>query len=183
VGIDSSVELIKIAQKDFPDIEFHAMSMEQIDLPGESFDFVYSSLTLHYKEHWAKTLKSIATVMKPDTSLLLSTIHPVTWAAETIDEGDRKARLLGYEQADGDIKVHGDYFTTRLLQDKWWGYFDVSLYTKPLSEIFSEVKAAGFEISDFLEPRATPEGEKADPMQYARYQKLPLFMIFELRKR
>lgn len=182
VGIDNSVELIKIAQRDFPGIEFHVMDMEQIELPAESFDFIYSSLTLHYKEHWVKTLKSIARLMKPEAPLLFSTIHPATWAAETIDEGDRKARLLGYQQEGDNIVIHGDYLTTRLLHDKWWGYFDVSLYTKSLSEIFSEVKEAGLEVSDFLEPRAISEGQEADPMQYARYQKLPFFAIFELRK-
>jgi SAM-dependent methyltransferase len=183
VGIDSSIELIKIAKQSFPDIEFAVMDMEALDFPGESFDFIYSSLTMHYKEHWSKTLELIYRAMKPDSSFLFSTNHPLTWAAETIHEGVYKARLFGYEQTDGEMKLHGDYFTTRLLHDTWWGYFEVSVYTKPLSEIFQEIREANFEIVDFLEPKSLAKGKDVDPLQYARYQRMPLFMIFELKKR
>jgi SAM-dependent methyltransferase len=182
VGIDNSVELIKIAKQSFPDIEFAVMDMQELDFPKESFDFVYSSLTMHYKKNWDKTLQAIYHVMKPGTSFLFSTSHPLTWAAETIDNDDYKARLFGYEQHGGKIKLHGDYFTTRLLHDRWWGYFDVSFYIKPLSAMFREIKNTDFEVLDFIEPKAIPEGKDIDPMQYARYQKIPLFVVFELKK-
>lgn len=183
VGIDSSNELIKIAQQSYPDIDFQVMDMEHIDLAKESFDFIYSSLTLHYKAQWGNTLASIATAMKDNATFLFSTLHPLTWAAETIDESKRKARLFGYEQTGDNIIVHGDYFTPRLLHDKWWGFFDVDVYVKPLMNMLSEIREAKFDVIDFVEPKALLEGKQADPIQYARYEKLPLFMIFALKKR
>lgn len=37
-------------------------------------------------------------------------------------------------------------------------------------------------VTNFLEPKAIPAGKAANPSAYARYSKLPLFAIFELKK-
>ena len=182
VGIDSAAKLIDIAKADFPAIDFRVMDMEELDFPAETFDFVYSSLTMHYKEHWTKTLRAVHRILKPNADFLFSTIHPTTWAAETISKEGYKARLLGYEERDGNMIVHGDYLSTRLIHDSWWGYFNVELYSKPLSETFKEIREAGFTVTDFVEPRPISTGKAADPRQYARYQRLPFFAVFELRK-
>jgi len=182
LGIDRSPELISIARANFPEIEFRQMDMEELELPKASFDFVYASLVLHYTNHWTEVLKGISNVMKPGGSCLFSVNHPVAWAAETVDEGDRKARLLGYEQDGAEIILRGDYLATRLLRDTWFGYFDVSFYTRPISRVFRDIREAGFQVIDFLEPPAVAEGVIVDPQRHARYQKIPLFMIFELRK-
>jgi SAM-dependent methyltransferase len=181
-GIDNSSALIRIAQESYPDVHFCMMDMENIKLPEASFDFVYSSLTLHYKRNWARTLAGIHRVMKPGATFLFSANHPVAWSAETISDDDRKQRLLGYEQLGANITFRGDYLATRIVHDRWFGYFEVSFFTKPLSEAMREIRAAAFELVDFLEPRAIAEGMNVNPIQYARYQRIPLFMIFELAK-
>ncbi|MFB6225216.1 MAG: trans-aconitate 2-methyltransferase, partial [Candidatus Paceibacteria bacterium] len=81
VGIDVSEGLIEQARQSYPDIEFHVMDMENINL-NETFDFVYSSLVMHYVESWEKTLDTLSQIMTEDATLLLSTQHPVKWGAK-----------------------------------------------------------------------------------------------------
>ncbi|MCL5090948.1 MAG: class I SAM-dependent methyltransferase [Patescibacteria group bacterium] len=184
VGIDISQGLIEVAKKSFPQIEFQIMDMEEITLPEFSFDFAYSSLTLHYVEDWTKTLKSIYKVLKPGGVLLFSTHHPVKWSAD-VKRGDEKDTfLLGYtkfKQKD-DCEVYGDYLNTRKINDVWFGDFEVSYYHKPLSSIFKNILDSGFQITDFLEPKAVEEAKTEKVNFWKIHQKIPLFMIFELRK-
>ena len=73
VGIDISEGLIEYAKKSYSDLEFHVMDMEKLDFPLESFDFVYSSLVMHYVDSWDKTLNSISKILKTDGRFLFST--------------------------------------------------------------------------------------------------------------
>ena len=77
VGIDLSQGLLEIARESYPEIEFHLMDMESIDLPESSFDFAYSSLVMHYIDYWTATLKGIYRVLKPGCRFLFSTHHPI----------------------------------------------------------------------------------------------------------
>jgi SAM-dependent methyltransferase len=43
VGIDISSRMVELAQRDFPSLEFRHMAAEQIDLGGETFDYVILS--------------------------------------------------------------------------------------------------------------------------------------------
>jgi len=54
VGIDISKELINQAKKNYPDIEFYVMDIEKLNFPKSSFNFIYSSLALHYLKDWTK---------------------------------------------------------------------------------------------------------------------------------
>ena len=54
IGIDISEGLIRCAKKSYPHLEFHAMDMEKLDFPAGCFDFVYSSLAMHYLRNGSK---------------------------------------------------------------------------------------------------------------------------------
>ncbi|MEX0917645.1 MAG: class I SAM-dependent methyltransferase [Candidatus Paceibacterota bacterium] len=184
VGIDVSEGLIEYARKSYPDIEFHVMDMEQIDL-DEKFDFVYSSLVMHYVESWNKTLNSIAAVMKDGATLLFSTHHPATWGAQrTRTEGERTS-LLGYKKLkkNQECEVIGDYLNTRKINDVWFGNFDVSYYHRSLESILTDILASNFQIVDFAEPKAVPAAKEKDKVFYEIHDKIPLFMIFALQKK
>ena len=191
VGIDISKGLIDCAKKDYPDIEFHIMDMEKINFPKSSFDFVYSSLTLHYLKDWTKVLKNIHKVLKKNGTFLFSTHHPVMWGAEKKRAGIEKKRskdkrwiLMGYiKYGDGEkYKVYGDYFKTRKIKDTWFDEFEISYYHKPLSSIIKEILNSGFKIVDFIEPKPINAAKNKDRRFWEIRQKIPLFMIFKLKK-
>ena len=184
VGIDVSEGLIEYAKKSYPDIEFHTMDMEQITL-DEKFDFVYSSLVMHYVESWKKTLNSISSVMKEDSIFLFSTHHPVTWGAERTRTENERASLLGYKKLmkNKECEITGDYLNTRKINDVWFGNFDVSYYHRSLEKIIADILQSGFQIVDFAEPKAVPNAKEKNSIFYEIHDKIPLFMIFALQKK
>ncbi len=184
VGIDISEGLIEYARKSYPDIEFHVMDMEQIEL-NEKFDFVYSSLVMHYVESWKKTLNNIYDVMKDDAIFLFSTHHPATWGAQRTRSETERISLLGYKKLkkNQECEVIGDYLNTRKIKDVWFGNFDVSYYHRPLENIIGDILSSGFKIVDFAEPKAVPAAKEKDKIFYEIHDKIPLFMIFALKKK
>ena len=184
VGIDVSEGLIEYARKSYPDIEFHVMDMEQIKL-DEKFDFVYSSLVMHYVESWGKTLDSISAVMKDGATFLFSTHHPATWGAQRTRTENERTSLLGYkkQKKNQECEVVGDYLNTRKINDVWFGNFDVSYYHRSLESIMADIFKSEFKIVDFAEPKAIPTVKEKDKVFYEIHDKIPLFMIFALQKK
>jgi hypothetical protein len=91
---------------------------------------------------------------------------------------------MGYEKfKSGECKVFGDYLNARKIDDIWFNEFKVSYYHRPLAEIIKDIIKSGFFISDFIEPKPTKGVIKEKPNFYDIHTKIPLFMIFELRKK
>lgn len=184
VGVDISRGLINFAKKSYPDLEFYVMDMEKLNFAANSFDFVYSSLTMHYVRNWTKTLLGVYKVLKKGGTFLFSTHHPVKWGAEIKRSKKKNTFLMGYEKyRTGKCKVLGDYLNTRKIHDIWFNEFKVSYYHRPLSEIISDIIKSGFVISDFIEPKPQKAALKEKPNFYSYHTKIPLFMIFELTKK
>jgi len=183
VGIDLSGGLLEIARESYPGIEFNLMDMESIDLPESSFDFAYSSLVMHYIDDWIATLKGVYRVLKPGSRFLFSTHHPIFNGMEIVKEIDGWSRYLGRKKkSNGEIEIYGDYYKERLIDDRWFGDFDVSYYHRSLEAVMRDIIQSGFQIVDFLEPKPIEAVKKIDPAFYEIHQRLPLFMIFELMK-
>lgn len=167
VGIDAAEKMIALAQKGYPEIEFYAMDMEEVDFEYESFDFVYSSLALHYVEHPGKTLKSIFNVIRPGGHFLFSTHHPIF-------------QIKRNEEADDDTRR--SYFSVFQVDETWFGDFDVSFYHRPFDSIINAIIKSGFQIVSFMEPQPLEEMKKRDPKFYRTCSMIPPFMIFLLRR-
>lgn len=183
VGIDISKGLIEQARYSYPDITFEVMDMERINFSVESFDFAYSSLALHYLKDWQSVLEGVFRVLKPDRKFLFSTHHPIKWAAESQTLKNESKITLGYAlKGDGKYEIFGDYLNSRKIDDIFFDKLRVSYFHKPLSEIIREILKSGFQINDFLEPKPSDSIKKERPDFYAVHQKIPLFMIFELKK-
>lgn len=82
MGIDLSKKSIEIAKKTYPDIEFVVGDMNELPFESNSFDFVYSSLTVHYSATPEQTYKEVYRVLKPNGLFLFSIGHPLRWASE-----------------------------------------------------------------------------------------------------
>lgn len=184
VGIDISNGLIDFAKKSYPDLEFQVMDMEKLNFSDDSFDFVYSSLTMHYVKDWTKTLRGVHKILKRNGSFLFSTHHPVKWGSSVKRTKEKDLFLMGYEKYESSEKnkVFGDYLNTRKINDVWFNDFKVSYYHRPLSEIIGDIVKSDFFISDFIEPKPLKSVVKEKPNFYDIHSKIPLFMIFELRK-
>jgi SAM-dependent methyltransferase len=160
------------------------MDMEKLDFPAKSFDFIYSSLTMHYVKSWTNTLERAYNILKPGGSFIFSTHHPVRWGAESIKEGSEKSSLLGYKKdnALGKVKIFGDYLNSRKIKETWFGDFEITYYHRPFSEMIGDILKSGFVITDFLEPRPVNLPKDKNLSFFEINNKLPLFVIFELKK-
>lgn len=157
VGIDVSKGLIEYARKSYHGVDFRVMDMEQIEL-DEKFDFVYSSLVIHYVESWKKTLNSISAVMKDDAILLLSTHHPARYGAEDTETESESISLLGYKKfkKNKECEVIGDYLNTRKINGVLFGNLNITYYHRSIESTITDILEAGFQIVDFAEPKAIP---------------------------
>lgn len=184
VGIDISEKLIEIAKKSYPGLEFYVMDAEHLDFPANSFDLVFSSLTMHYLNDWSLALKSIHNVLKQDCTFLFSMTHPFFSAMQKADNEKVKSRILGYnESKDTDkLEIYGNYLDQYSVPVSITNQLSVTNFHRPLSAIISDITKAGFKLMGIVEPKALDESKKENPKFWKIHQKIPEFIIFELRK-
>lgn len=185
VGVDISEKLIEIAKADYPNSDFYVMDIEKLDFPKESFDFVFSSLTMHYLKEWTRTLQEIYKILIENGVFLFSITNPFFSAMEKIDNEKLKSRLVGYKDYKNTNKyqVFGNYLDLYKRKVYVAPSLTVANYHRPLSVIIKEIRSAGFELLDIMEPKAQIESKTQNPKFWEIHQKITEFMIFELRKK
>ncbi len=122
LGIDVSEKMLTRARDTTEDtaITYARADMENLALPPESFDLVYSSLALHYVAELDALMAKVRAALLPGGSLVFSVEHPIftaptqpgwsvgeagrkTWPIDGyLDEGPRSTDWL----AKGVIKLH-----------------------------------------------------------------------------
>ncbi|MFW5853247.1 MAG: class I SAM-dependent methyltransferase [Patescibacteria group bacterium] len=183
VGIDLSEELINIAKKSYSECEFFVMNMEKINFPDSSFDFIYSSLAIHYLEDWNKVFKEVYRLLKPGSSFLFSCGHPVRLAMAQKDDKEYFIKKLEVvkEKATGKVEVTGDYLAKKKIIDSM-GENTVNIWSMPLGDIAEAATEAGFLIEKMIEPRPLEKLKTIKSQTYYRLNKIPEFVIFKLKK-
>jgi len=125
------------------DIDPHEHDLRQpLPLQKESFDLVFSSLTLHYVREWEPLLNEFRRVTRPSGALVFSTHHP----CRGLHDG------LGV-----------DYFSTGLVVDSYGTGGDdvrVRYWRRPLQAIVTALVETGWRIAKVTEPRIA---EAVDP--------------------
>ena len=136
---------------------------KKLPFQDESFDYIVSSLVLHYIKDWSKTFSEFRRVLKPNGKFLFSVHHPFM-----------------------DIKLskNGDYFSKELILDIWkreGKLIEVPFYRRPLNEIINETFQY-FTIEKVIEPQPTDEFKRVELERYERLMKNPHFIIVEATK-
>lgn len=122
LGLDISTKMLGKAKEMTSDnaITYDQQDLEQLQLPQNTYDLVYSSLTFHYIKNLNSLLATIYNSLKPGGYLIFSAEHPIYTAAKQAEwivdnqglkswpvnsyqvEGQRISNWL----ADGVIKQH-----------------------------------------------------------------------------
>ena len=183
-GLDQASGLIDYAKLNYPEYTFVSSALEDW-VPERTYDLIYSSLTFHYVEEWSKLFAKLSQALKDDGELLFSVQHPVKWGSETTRRKSGNKFLLGYEKqkTTAGFTVWGDYLTPRRVEDVLFGKIPITYYHKPISEMVNIFIRSGFEILTMVEPLPLPGTKKSHPDFYETYSKIPLFLIFKLRKK
>lgn len=183
IGIDISKESIDIAKNTYHDCEFYVGDMHNIQFDDSSFDFVYSSLSIHYSNNPEKVYKEVYRVLKKDGCFLFSVGHPLRWTSEKVDINNEEFKLLGYQNSKEINKTYGNYNTFTKIEE-YLACEDITfnLYIASPSTHFKLLKKCGFKIEDFSESYAVDELKEIDYNYWYRYHEFPQFMAFLARK-
>lgn len=185
VGIDLSKESIKIAKATYPDVEFIVGDMNNLPFEENTFDFIYSSLAVHYSATPDKIYKEVYRVLKTDGLFLFSVAHPIRWSSTHKEIEGNIYRIIGCSRDDNASEVFGNYNTFKQYTHNFfsWGVSEtLSFYVGSPSFHFKLLRKTDFEILDFTESSATEETKEVDINYYKKNKELPQFMAFLVKK-
>lgn len=182
VGIDLSAESIRLAQESYPEHEFTVGDMHKLPFANEVYDFVYSSLTVHYSDNPLSVYKEVSRVLKPGGSFQFSVGHPMRWASDVTDVNGRQVRLLGYSEGKNKPQLYGKYHSFSRHQATFSDGMVIQYWIGPPSMHFNLLKQAGFTVEEFLETRAIEECKDVDPYYYERFREFPQWAVFVAKK-
>lgn len=183
IGIDLTEELINIAKDSYKDCEFHVMDMEKLDFSDKSFDFVYSSLAIHYLENWEEVLKKVHRMLKKNSNFLFSCGHPVRFAMDSFVENGAYVKRLEITKniSTKELAFTGNYLEKRKVHDAL-GPNTANIWSMPIGDITKMITSAGFVIQEMVEPRPLEGMRDVDLKTYEQLSKMPEFIIFKLLK-
>ncbi|KQL32471.1 class I SAM-dependent methyltransferase [Psychrobacillus sp. FJAT-21963] len=137
---------------------------EKLPFEDETFDWIISSLVLHYIKDWSSTFKEFQRILNPGGKLLFSVHHPFM---------------------DFKLSENGDYFSNEFIIDQWereGKMIEVPFYRRPLQMILNDTLVHFF-IEQIIEPQPTEEFKMNEPEKYERLMKNPHFMIVKAIKK
>ena len=185
-GIDLSSNSIKIAKDTYPDINFVIGDMCELPFADESFDFVYSSLAVHYSETPEKVYEEVYRVLKKDGLFLFSVAHPLRWGSIEKDIDGETIRIIGCSKNEDGDTVYGNYHT---FEKHIFSSFSkqndgeiLEFYVGSPSMHFKMLRNANFEILDFTESKCVEEAKDVDINYYRKHREIPQFMAFLAKK-
>lgn len=181
-GIDLSAESIRLAKESYPAHSFSAGDMHHLEFDDNAFDFVYSSLTIHYSADPLAVYKEVFRVLKPGGSLQFSIGHPLRWSSERTQIGDTTAKILGYTEGDEPPRLYGSYLKFAQYKEKFSSGEVLEFWIGPPSMHFNLLKQAGFKIEEFIETKAIDECKDVELGYYDRFSNFPQFSVFVARK-
>lgn len=183
VGIDLSAESIRLAQETYPNHTFVAGDMHTLDFSDQEFDFVYSSLTIHYSNEPLKVYQEIHRVLKPDGIIQFSVGHPMRWASKHVNVDGQSSKVLGYsDNYDDKPDLYGSYLEFAQYEETFASGEILQFWVGPPSMHFNLLQEAGFTVQNFIETKAIEEAKLVAPYYYERFSNIPQFMVFVAQK-
>ncbi|MBL0586323.1 class I SAM-dependent methyltransferase [Aeromonas caviae] len=174
VGIDLSARMLARAAELTQDagIHYRQGDLSRLELAGESFDLVYSSLALHYLPEVAPLFAQIHGALGAGGSFVFSVEHPIFTCPQPqgwlVDEEGRRAWPINGYQAEGKRVSN-------------WLADGVIKYHRTLGTYLNALIAAGFEIRHVEDWGPTAEQIAANPA-LAEEAERPMLLLVSAQK-
>jgi ubiquinone/menaquinone biosynthesis C-methylase UbiE len=183
VGFDVSEELIKIAKSKYPDIDFYVGDAETFSI-DEKFDIAYAGFVAHYLPNYKKFLFNTSNLLKENSELIFSIVHPIKRALTVEKYNGRKYKLLGSSKLEdgSDQKAYGDYLSSRKVNIRFGNNFESVNYHRTIGDQIRDILNSDFELINFVEPKPTEHTKREHPAKYDTDCKIPEVLIYHLRK-
>ncbi len=126
IGVDPSVEMLKLAREtnNKASVEYVQGDFDNIPLPDESVDLVFSKFSLQYSENLDQAYSEIARVLKHDGKFVALIPHPVAYSLAKKTE-DGYIEMPIYEGVTVKYKPHS---MKEYLSDDFFKTFDLNKY-------------------------------------------------------
>ncbi|MGY3902462.1 class I SAM-dependent methyltransferase [Aeromonas lusitana] len=174
VGIDLSAKMLARAAELTRDggIYYRQGDLSRLELTGESFDLVYSSLALHYLPDVAPLFAQIHGALGAGGSFVFSVEHPIFTCPQPqgwlVDEEGRRSWPINGYQAEGKRVSN-------------WLADGVIKYHRTLGTYLNALIAAGFEIRHVEDWGPTAEQIAANPA-LAEEAERPMLLLVAVQK-
>jgi SAM-dependent methyltransferase len=174
LGVDLSQNMIARAVADTSDggIEYRIADLETLELPPTSFDLVYSALTFHYVEDFARLARMVHKALVRGGDLIFTIEHPIFMAAAhphwIADEDGRKTWPVNGYSVEGERRT--DWYAKGVLK-----------YHRTLGTTLNTLIGAGFELRRVEEFAPTSEQVEQLP-ELAEELERPMMLLISARK-
>lgn len=164
-AVDVSSKMLELAQKKFSQkVRFyhHDLSESLSFAKDQEFDFILSSLTLHYLPEPERTLMEFYRILQIQGQVVFSVFHPF-----------RPPRTEPKE----------NFLEEEILSEVWDTIgrpVQVSFYKRSLSFWSNAIHQAGFVIEKISEGKFIPELQEKHPKEFVRLQQRPQFLFFKI---
>ncbi len=168
-GIDVSKEMIELAKKRLPSVNFKVADMKNIPFNNNSFDILFYGLCLHYEKNLKPVFKEAYRILKPHGKIIISTHNPYWTGKKKIKINDKTYRIVD------------DYFNDKQGKMKF-SNTELTIYPKTISGLFNPIIKNGFCIKSITEPQPLKNSRKYDNKSYDQAVKMPSFILIEAVK-
>lgn len=173
-GVDLSENMIQKARQmtSAEGIDFVQGAIEEVSFKPSSFDFIFSSLALHYVNDYKGFVEKVKNLLVTNGELLFSVEHPIFTA---------RAEQDWIYRANGEISHWPlDHYQDECLRSTTFLTEDVVKYHRTLSTYINELLFAGFAIERVEEPKPDPKLLEQHPA-YKDELRRPMFLIIKAR--
>lgn len=158
-GLDLSDELIQIAKKENPDLNFKQGSVLQTPFADSSFDQIVSALVMHYISDVGVFFRECFRLLNPRGQMFFTFHHPV---------------MEVFEAREGGVILKPTYFEENSYE---WQIGDQTLlsYHHTFSSVINKLIEQGFQLDLLLESKADESFRSSEPEFYQRAGLYPSF--------
>jgi len=163
IGCDGSVEMLKLAQANYPKYQFDIVDLlNSIPYKNMEFDLVFCNLVLMDIDPIDKVIEEFYRVLKANGTFFFSIIHPAFYHASW--ERNEKGIIDGK-------KVKGYITPFSITQNAPWG--KTAHYHRPISFYYNKISSIGFRLIKMFEPSVYEDAKVPD---------IPLYLFSEFNK-
>jgi len=172
-GIEGSENMCALAVENLKntDVRIECFDIEEYDYPKEKYDLIVSRLVFHYVQDLEGLFVKLHTCLRQEGELVFSVEHPIITSC--YEAYHRKGRRENW--------IVDNYFESGERVNHWIGK-NVIKYHKTIEEYFQIIQNTGFEVLALRESK--PDRKYFEtPEEFERRMKIPLFMLFKLKKK
>lgn len=174
-GVDASENMIRLAQEhllEFAEASVERQTLEEITVTRRSYDILLSRLVLHYLEDLAHIFAVAHQSLREDGCFVFSVEHPIITSNYAAYNQQAKVKRQDW--------VVDNYFYSGQRINKWIGK-EVIKYHRTLEEYVRLIQKTGFALEEIRESKPV-RANFVEQTEYERRMKIPLFLLFKVRK-